>query len=53
MYNERKVNIQKLLKTFFTMHQESSILKTRARRYGRNIEHRASEISFGQITSPE
>jgi hypothetical protein len=52
MYNGRKVNIQKLLQTFFPTHQESS-LKTRTRRYGRNIERYAFEISFGQIASPE
>jgi hypothetical protein len=34
-----KINIQKLLQTFFPTHQESSILKTRARRCGKNIEH--------------
>jgi hypothetical protein len=38
MYNGRKFNIPKLLQTFFPTHQESSILKTRTRRYGKNIE---------------
>jgi hypothetical protein len=38
MYNGRIVNIQKILQTFFPTHQESSVLKTRTRRYGRNIE---------------
>jgi hypothetical protein len=49
MYNERKFNIQKLLQTFFPMHQESSILKTRTRRYGRNIERCTSEITLDRL----
>jgi hypothetical protein len=53
MYNGRKVNIQKLLETFFPTHQESSVLKICTRRYGINIENCASEISFGQNASPE
>jgi hypothetical protein len=35
MYNGRKFNIQKILQTIFTTHQESSILTTRTRRYGK------------------
>jgi hypothetical protein len=53
MYNGRKVSIQKLSQIFYPTHQESLILKTRTRRYGRNIERCAVEISLGQIASPE
>jgi hypothetical protein len=53
MYNGRKFNIQKLLQISFPTLQESLILKTRTKRYDRNIERCTSEISFGQIASPE
>jgi hypothetical protein len=49
MYNGRKVNIKKLLQISFPTHQESSLLKTHTRKYGRNIERCASEISLGQL----
>jgi hypothetical protein len=39
MYNGRKVNSHKIPKISFPTHQESSSLKTRTMRYGRNIEH--------------
>jgi hypothetical protein len=53
MYNGRKFNIQKLLQTFFPTHQESSILKTRTMRYDKTMSAAQSEISLGQIASPE
>jgi hypothetical protein len=42
MHNRRKYYTQKLLQIFFSTHQESSILKTRTRRYGKNIERSAA-----------
>jgi hypothetical protein len=54
MYNGRKINIQKLPQISFPTHQESSILKTRRRRYDKKTLSAAySEISLGQIASPE
>jgi hypothetical protein len=53
MYNRIKFDFQKLLQTLFSTHQESSILKTRTMRYGKTISAAQSEISLGQIASPE
>jgi hypothetical protein len=53
MYNGRKFNIQKLLQTFFPTHQESSILKTCKGDMAKPLSAAQSEISLGQIASPE
>jgi hypothetical protein len=45
----KKFNIQKLLQTFFPTHQESSNLKTRTRRYGRNIERRSLKSALDRL----
>jgi hypothetical protein len=63
MYNGIKVNIQKLFQILFPTHQESLILKTRTRRYGKNTEHCAvwnqpltdciAGVIYAQLSSSE